>query len=116
MRDGPVLSLSMCDFFWKAFLPTGSNQDHPRTNIFGPKSKDVSGLELFPPTLVVVGGLDILQDWGRKYCDGLRRSGKEVELVEYPNVTHGFYGAPELSEYKMLVEKIGEFVQRHAWL
>uniref|UniRef100_A0A803LUV1 Alpha/beta hydrolase fold-3 domain-containing protein n=2 Tax=Chenopodium quinoa TaxID=63459 RepID=A0A803LUV1_CHEQI len=112
VKNPPALTLAQTDFFWKAFLPTGSDRDHPAANIIGLRSEDISGLESFPPTLAVVGGLDILQDWGRKYCDVLRKSGKEVELIEYPKVGHFFYSAPELPEYEMFVAKIVEFVQR----
>lgn len=105
------LTLERTDFYWKAFLPVGSDRDDPASNVFGPKSKDLSGLK-FPPTLAVVGGQDLLQDWQRRYCDGLKRSGKEVELLEYPNVQHGFYASPELPEYSMLVAGIGEFLHK----
>uniref|UniRef100_A0A7C9CXL6 Carboxylesterase n=1 Tax=Opuntia streptacantha TaxID=393608 RepID=A0A7C9CXL6_OPUST len=105
------LPLKRTDFYWKAFLPVGSDRDDPASNVFGPKSKDLSGLN-FPPTLVVVGGKDLLQDWQRRYCEGLKRSGKEVELVEYPNVQHGFYSSPELPEFSMLVAHIREFLQK----
>jgi len=109
------LTLERTDFYWKAFLPEGSDRDDPASNVFGPKSKDLSGLK-FPPTLVVVGGKDLLQDWQRRYCDRLKRSGKEVELVEYPNVQHGFYSLPELPEYSMLVARIGEFLHKQLQL
>ncbi|XP_010668087.2 probable carboxylesterase 18 [Beta vulgaris subsp. vulgaris] len=116
LGNGPLLTLDKTDFYWKAFLPNGSNRDHPGSNVFGPGSESVSGLDLYPPTLLVVGGLDLLQDWQRRYGDGLRRSGKVVELVEYSNVGHGFYSTPELPEYDMLVAKVKEFVQNQLQL
>ena len=49
------------DWMWKALLPEGSNRDHPAVNVFGPNAVAMSGLN-FPATMVVVGGLDTLQD------------------------------------------------------
>ncbi|CAO2834436.1 unnamed protein product [Amaranthus hypochondriacus] len=116
LKDGPGLTLGKTDFYWKAFLPSGSDRDHPGSNVFGSRSEDMSGLDLFPPTLVVIGGSDLLQDWQKRYCHGLRRSGKAVELVEYPNAGHGFYSTSELPEYHMLIAKLKEFVQKQLQL
>ncbi|XP_028106039.1 probable carboxylesterase 18 [Camellia sinensis] len=38
---------------------------------------DMSAAVKFPATLVVVGGGDPLQDWQRRYIEGLKKSGKE---------------------------------------
>ncbi|XP_021740303.1 probable carboxylesterase 18 [Chenopodium quinoa] len=50
VKNPPVLTLAQTDFSWKAFLPIGSDRDHPAANILGPGSEDISGLESFPPT------------------------------------------------------------------
>lgn len=57
--SGNVASL---DWGWKAFLPHGANRDHPACNIFGRNSPDFAGVAL-PPMLMIIGGLDVLQDW-----------------------------------------------------
>ncbi|KAK9758298.1 hypothetical protein RND81_01G221400 [Saponaria officinalis] len=115
LGNGGDLTLKRTDFFWKAFLPNGSNRDHLAVNVFGHESSkedSLSGIE-YPNTLVIVGGLDLLQDWQRRYVDGLKRSGKEVELVEFSDAGHGFYGTTEFAEFDMLIAKIGEFVVKH---
>ncbi|XP_074282515.1 putative carboxylesterase 18 [Silene latifolia] len=117
IRLGVGPRLQKTDFFWKAFLPNGADRDHPASNVFGPGSSEediisFSGIE-YPATLVVIGGLDLLQDRQRSYVNGLKRSGKQVELVEYPDADHGFCCAAQCPEYDMLIGKVSEFVQNH---
>ncbi|MCL7028657.1 hypothetical protein MKW94_004537 [Papaver nudicaule] len=112
LRNGPLLSLDHTDWFWKAFLPQGSNRDHLACNVFGPDcSQDISKLEKFPPTLVVVGKWDLLQDWQRRYYQGLKRFGKEAYIVEFENAFHGFYSLTEFPETPMFFEEVKNFVQ-----
>lgn len=61
-KNVPMVSVTSLDWFWKSFLPHGANRDHPACNIFGRNSPDLSNVAL-PPVLVIIGGLDILQDW-----------------------------------------------------
>lgn len=109
------LSLNRTDFFWNSFKPLSSgeewNRDHEAINVSGPSAVDISGLD-FPATLVVVGGLDILQDWQRKYYQWLKGSGKEAYIVEYPNMFHGFYAFPELPESSQLILDVADFVHK----
>ncbi|KAI3921928.1 hypothetical protein MKX01_005617 [Papaver californicum] len=99
LKNGPALSLDRTDWFWKAFLPPVSNRDHFAANVFGPNcSGDISKLKKFPPTMVVVGNWDLLQDRQRRYYQGLKRFGKEAYIVEFPNAFHGFYGLTEFPE------------------
>jgi len=62
LKNPPIVSVESLDWHWKAYLPEGSNRDHPACNIFGPNSPDLSQVP-FPPVLNIIGGLDILQDW-----------------------------------------------------
>ncbi|KAJ0087133.1 hypothetical protein Patl1_07295 [Pistacia atlantica] len=87
-----------------------SNRDHPATNIFGPNSVDISGLS-FPATMVVVGGFDPLQDWQRRYYEGLKKSGKEAYLIEYPNCGHSFYAHTQIPESSLLIEEMKNFIR-----
>ncbi|KAJ0977635.1 hypothetical protein J5N97_013109 [Dioscorea zingiberensis] len=50
------------DWYWKAFLPEGADRDHPACNPFGPNGIDLKGLP-YPKSLVVIAGLDLIQDW-----------------------------------------------------
>lgn len=109
----PVLNFKLTDWFWKAFLPEGSDRDHPASNVFGPKSDDISGVK-FPDMLLVIGGFDILQDWQRRYYQGMKKEGKQVYLVEYPNAIHGFWGFPDLPEYSLFFKEMKDFIQKQS--
>lgn len=116
LTNVPVVSVENADWHWKAFLPEGCNRDHQAANVFGPNSVDISGLSKFPVTLVVIGGSDPLQDWQRRYFEGLKRFGKEAYLVEYPKAIHIFYGFPELIESSLLINDIKTFIEKRTHL
>ncbi|KAL3514119.1 hypothetical protein ACH5RR_026836 [Cinchona calisaya] len=111
----PFLNMKVTDRMWKNFLPEGADRNHEATNVFGgganSEAEDTVP-DAFPSSLVFVGGFDPLQDWQKRYCEGLRRCGKEVTLVEYPNGIHGFYTFPELPESALLVKEVREFIQK----
>lgn len=106
-----ALPLKRTDWFWKAFLPEGTDRDHPAANVSGPNAVEISGMK-FPDTLVIAGGLDPLLDWERKYMEWLKKGGKEVELVEYENMFHGFVVFEELTESCLALEKMKDFIQK----
>ncbi|XP_023535277.1 probable carboxylesterase 18 [Cucurbita pepo subsp. pepo] len=107
----PMLSLEQADWYWKAFLPDGSNRNHPAAHVFGPGAGDLPD-EKFPMTLLIVGGRDQLRDWGMKYYEWLKESDKEVDLVEYPNAIHGFYAVPQLKDCSLLIRDVNDFIQK----
>ncbi|KAK2976998.1 hypothetical protein RJ640_026829 [Escallonia rubra] len=107
-----TLNVERTDWYWRTFSPPGEgwDRDHEVINVSGPRAADISRLD-FPTTLIFVGGMDVLQDWQRRYYEWLKRSsGKEVNLVEYPNMVHGFYAFPELLESKQLILEVSKFV------
>lgn len=106
----PLVSMERADWMWKAFLPEGSNRDHPAANVFGPNGDDISGVN-FPATIVIVGGFDPLQDWQKRYYEGLKKCDKEAYLIEYPNAVHGFYFFPELDEGSFLIKDLNDFIR-----
>ncbi|XP_059452326.1 probable carboxylesterase 18 [Corylus avellana] len=108
---GPILSLDMTDWFWRAFLPGGSVRNHPGANVFGSKADEISSVR-FPSTLVFTGGFDPLRDWDMRYYEGLKRSGKEVFLVDYPNAAHGFWSLGVRPECRLFIEEMREFMQK----
>lgn len=61
------------DWYWNSFLSTKANRDHRAYNPFSPHGHRLNGIQ-FPKSLVVVAGLDLLQDY---YTEELRRAGKE---------------------------------------
>ncbi|KAJ0024857.1 hypothetical protein Pint_07174 [Pistacia integerrima] len=111
LEGAPLVSMEMTDWMWKAFLPEESDRDHPAANVFGPNGEDISSVN-FPATIVFVGGFDPLQDWQKRYYEGLKKSGKEAYLVEFPNACHSFYAFPELPEFGLFVKEIKDFIQK----
>ncbi|XP_009779857.1 putative carboxylesterase 18 [Nicotiana tabacum] len=109
----PLISVTRTDWTWKAFLPPGEgmDRDHEAINVSGPRAADISKLD-FPATVVVVGGFDSLQDWQRRYYEWLKKSGKEVYLLEYPTMVHAFYIFPELPESTHLISEIKDFIHK----
>lgn len=107
----PFINVKGTDWMWSAFLPEGSDRDHPAANIFGPRSSGISEMK-FPATVVIVGGYDPLKDWQKRYYEGLKRSGKEAYLIEYPNVFHAFYSMQELEESSLFIEDVREFMKK----
>ncbi|KAL8166283.1 hypothetical protein V2J09_007782 [Rumex salicifolius] len=112
LEGAPVVTLARTEWMWKAFYPDELGPDHWASNVSGPKAKDISGLDL-PATMVVVGGFDPLQDWQRRYFWWLQKSGKNVKLVEYPNVCHAFYVFPDVAESSALIHEIKDFMSKH---
>lgn len=108
----PLVSMERADWMWKAFLPEGSDRDHPAVNVFGPRSADLSPVK-FPATIVFVGGFDPLKEWQKKYYEGLKKCGKEARLVEYPKAIHSFYAFPEFSESSLLIQEVKNFIGSH---
>ncbi|XP_051118436.1 gibberellin receptor GID1B-like [Andrographis paniculata] len=98
------------DWYWRAFLPEGDDRDHPACNVFGPRGRDLEGLD-FPRTLVVVAGLDLLQDWQLGYVDGLRKSGHDVRLLYLEKATIGFYFLPNNDHFHCLMDEIKNFIR-----
>lgn len=107
----PLISVERTDWMWKAMLPDGSNRDHESVNVSGPNALDVAGMD-YPDTIVFVGGFDPLLDWQKRYCEWLRKSGKEAELIEYPNMIHAFYVFPELPEASQLISQVTDFINK----
>ncbi|KAK7364219.1 hypothetical protein VNO80_12719 [Phaseolus coccineus] len=104
-----LVSMERADWMWKVFLPDGSDRDHQASNVSGPNSEDLSGLD-YPDTLVFVGGFDPLQDWQRRYHDWLKNWGKKVHMIEYPNMFHAFYIFQDLPESSHLITQIKDFI------
>eukprot|EP01018_Ginkgo_biloba_P039745 Gb_17754 [translate_table: standard] len=106
----PLISVENADWSWMVFLPEGADRDHPAANVFGPNSPDISGLAL-PPSLVVVGGLDILQDWQMRYFDNLKKLKKEVKLLFYKDGIHAFHVFPQCRESSQLLDDLADFMR-----
>ena len=97
------------DWYWRAFLPEGEDRDHPACNPFGPRGKSLEGIK-FPKSLVVVAGLDLIQDWQVAYANGLENAGQEVKLLYLENATIGFYLLPNNAHFYTVMDEISNFV------
>lgn len=88
--DDAFLNRPLNDRYWRLSLPAGATADHPVSNPFGKGSPGLEAVEL-APTLVVVGGRDILRDRAADYAARLRAMGKPVEVREFEGQQHGFF-------------------------
>ncbi|CAJ1952425.1 unnamed protein product [Sphenostylis stenocarpa] len=111
LKQDPLVSLDITDWYWKVFLPNGSDRDHEAVNVSGPNGEDISGLD-YPNTLLIVAGFDPLQDWQRRYYEWLRKSGKDVEIMEYPNMIHGFHLFPDLPSTPLFLSHVNDFIKK----
>lgn len=110
--DGaPLTSVGNTDWMWDLFLPVGSDRDHWAVNLTGPNGSDISGVD-FPDTLILVAGIDPLIDRQRKYYEWLKMCGKNVELIEYSDMTHAFYFFPELPQSSQQISNVRDFVNK----
>lgn len=98
------------DWYWRAYLPEGEDRDHPACNPFGPRGRPIDDLINFPESLVVVAGLDLLQDWQLGYVEELKKSGQKVKPLYLKQATIGFYFFPNNDHYYCLMDEINSFV------
>ncbi|CAI0432204.1 unnamed protein product [Linum tenue] len=97
------------DWYWRAFLPDGADRDHPACNPFGPKAASLVGVK-FPKSLVVVAGLDLVQDWQMAYVEGLKEAGQQVKDLYLEKATIGFYLLPNNAHFHTVMDEIKKFV------
>jgi gibberellin receptor GID1 len=62
LKSPAILTVDRADWYWKAYLPRDADRDHPASRVFGPRAKDLRSVAM-PPALVIIGGLDMMQDW-----------------------------------------------------
>ncbi|KAJ4968656.1 hypothetical protein NE237_015357 [Protea cynaroides] len=103
------------DWYWRAFLPEGDDRNHPACNPFGPRGRSLEGLE-FPKSLVVVAGLDLVQDWQLAYVEGLKKAGQDVKLLYLEQATIGFYLLPNNNYFYTVMDEIKQFVRSNCYL
>jgi acetyl esterase len=93
---------------WSLYLggatPDASNPD------MSPLAADLHHL---PPTLMILAGHDLLHDEGRDYAEALRNVGGEVEVIEYPELPHGFLDwAGAIEPAAAAFQVVGQFLRR----
>ncbi|GLJ46801.1 hypothetical protein SUGI_0987000 [Cryptomeria japonica] len=87
-ENSPVFSLERSDALWRLALPVESNRDHPFSNPLI-EGAAVSGIDL-PPIFLVIGGRDILRDRQMRYCEFLKKCGKQIRVHLSSEEDHGF--------------------------
>ncbi len=84
--DGYFLTQELIDWFWKAYIPAGTDLTDVRLSPL--LAADIAGL---PPAFVLTAGFDPLRDEGRAYANRLIDAGVKTTYVNYPGTIHGFF-------------------------
>jgi len=84
--DGYFLTKDLIDWFYKAYVPAGT--DFADLRLSPLLAKDFAGL---PPAFVLTAGYDPLRDEGRAYAERLIEAGVKTTYVNYPGTIHGFF-------------------------
>lgn len=103
----PMLSADDVPAFARLYL-AGND---PRNPYASPLYGDPTGL---PPSLIQVGGDEILRDDSVRMAERLRTAGCAVELEVWPRMPHVWQTfASMMPEARRAIARIGAFVQRH---
>lgn len=85
--DGPWLSKASMEWFWKAYLPEGTDSSDPMISPLNYSSEDLSEL---PPALVITDANDVLRDEGEAFASKLTLAGVKTQSTRYDFTTHDF--------------------------
>ena len=86
----PFLTLAEMGWYTRQYVPRGTGPDRRLSPLDG----DLAGL---PPALVVTAGCDPLHDSGLAYAGALRTAGSPVDVLDLPDMPHGFAHLPALA-------------------
>jgi acetyl esterase len=84
--EGYFLTKELMDWFWKAYVPAGTDLADLRLSPL--LARDFTGL---PPAFVLTAGYDPLRDEGRAYAERLIEAGIKTTYANYPGTIHGFF-------------------------
>jgi len=84
--EGYFLTKELMDWFWKAYVPAGTDLADLRLSPL--LARNFAGLA---PAFVLTAGYDPLRDEGRAYADRLIEAGIKTTYVNYPGTIHGFF-------------------------
>ncbi len=97
------LNATMMRWFWSRYLPEPGAGFSPYASPLRANLNDL------PPTTVITADIDPLRSEGEAYANKLSQSGVDVEQVNYPGVTHEFFGmGAAVDDAKQAVAKTGE--------
>ena len=104
--DDPILDDAGLSYWRSGYASDPSQWLDPLVSpVFG----DVGG---FPPSCVVVGGLDPLYSEGVEFAEKLRGAGVETELHDYDGMPHIFWCLPPLATLTDAVPRMAAFLRR----
>lgn len=83
--DDPLLDTAVMEFFRECYAPRPEQWNDP---LVSPLRADLRG---FPPTCVIVGGIDPLYDDGARFVDEVRKAGGSAVLHAFAGMPHEFH-------------------------
>lgn len=83
----PFLDKAAMEWFWGKYLTNPADGANPYASPL--RAKDLSKL---PPAMIVSAEIDPLRSEGKEYADRLRKAGVDVTHLDFPGVTHKFFG------------------------
>ena len=105
--DDAVLDTPVMDFFRRSYAPSPAQWEDP---FVSPLRGDLTA---FPPTCVVIGGIDPLRDDGAFFAAKLRTAGREVEELFYAGMPHEFMlWVPELETAQPAIDAMCGFLRK----
>ncbi len=101
----PLITRHLLEIFSKRYYADSD----PKDPLISPLFADVKG---FPPTLIQVGGHEVLFDDSIRMAQKMNKAGVQVRLEIYENMMHvwQFFGGI-VPEANQAIEEIGEFVK-----
>eukprot|EP00250_Pteridium_aquilinum_P013666 c21493_g1_i1 orf=93-1049(+) len=110
LAEGSRFTLEGCDKCWALSLPLGAHRDHPFSNVNMAPHKVWADKSIpWPPSVVVIGGKDILHDRQLEYARQLEASSREVTVVDFDNADHFMSG----EFHDLMLERITKFILSH---
>jgi acetyl esterase len=87
---GPILDAPMIEYFCASYVGSSACDD-VRLNLL---AADLAGV---PPAMLVISGLDPLQDEGRSFGHSLKECGVPTSVMEIADLPHGFLTLSQFS-------------------
>jgi acetyl esterase/lipase len=103
--DDPILEWPFMEFCRASYAPNPEQWSDPFAS---PLRGDLSA---FPPTCVVVGGIDPLLDDGVAFAEKLRQSGRDVVLQRHEGMPHVFMLFPGIDEGEGSIAAMCDFLR-----
>ena len=103
--DDVVIDDISMNFYRASYAPKPEQWDDP---FVSPLRGDLSR---FPPTCVVVGGIDPLCDEGVLFAEKLRAAGRDSVLLNYAGMPHGFMFFPGIDDGERSIDEVCGFLR-----